>query len=192
MKIDLHVCAGECKKTLSSMNYNEFAGEIMCTTCHRRRSSATANVAVVISTNSSPDAATAGLDDDNNDGDATSPLNSYTVVPVSQTVRPMLSDCCLSCLSFCLSVTLVYCDQTVEWIKMPLGTEVGLGQGHIVLDEEPVPPRKRAQQPPIFLPVSIVAKRSCSSVSISAFVCQQLIVVNSCGIKRQFSSANGA
>jgi len=39
----------------------------------------------------------------------------------------VLSDRCLSvCLSV-LSVTLVYCGQTAEWIKMPLGTEVGLG-----------------------------------------------------------------
>jgi len=29
----------------------------------------------------------------------------------------------------CLSVTLVYCGQTVGWIKMPLGTEVGHGPG---------------------------------------------------------------
>jgi len=29
---------------------------------------------------------------------------------------------------------LVYCGQTVGWIKMPLGTEVGLGPGDIVLD----------------------------------------------------------
>ena len=34
----------------------------------------------------------------------------------------------------CLSVMLVYCGQTVEWIKMKLGMEVGLGTGHIVLD----------------------------------------------------------
>jgi len=33
-----------------------------------------------------------------------------------------------------------YCGQTGGWIKM-LGTEVGLGQGHIELDgEPPVPP----------------------------------------------------
>jgi len=32
------------------------------------------------------------------------------------------------CLSVCL-VTLVYCGQTVGWIKMPFGTEVGLGTG---------------------------------------------------------------
>ena len=42
------------------------------------------------------------------------------------------------CLS-CLSVTLMYCSQTVEWIKMKLGTEVGLGPGHIVLDGYPAP-----------------------------------------------------
>ena len=36
-----------------------------------------------------------------------------------------------------LSVALVYCGQTVGWIKMPLGMEVGLGPGHIVLDGDP-------------------------------------------------------
>jgi len=46
----------------------------------------------------------------------------------------MLSDRCLSVLSVCLSVTLVYCGQTAEWIKMKLGMQVGLGPGHIVLD----------------------------------------------------------
>ena len=35
-------------------------------------------------------------------------------------------------LSVCLSVTLVYCGQTVGRIKMKLGTHVGLGPGHIV------------------------------------------------------------
>jgi len=37
----------------------------------------------------------------------------------------------------CLSnvyVTLVYCGQTVGWLRMSIGMEVGLGQGHIVLD----------------------------------------------------------
>ena len=36
------------------------------------------------------------------------------------------------CLSL-LSITLVYCGQTAEWIKMKLGTKVDLGPGHIVL-----------------------------------------------------------
>ena len=58
---------------------------------------------------------------------------------VCETVRTMLSDCCLSVLScpVCLSVlsvTLVYCGQTFGWIKMKLGVQVGLGPGHIVLD----------------------------------------------------------
>ena len=44
----------------------------------------------------------------------------------------------LSVLSVCLSVT-VYSGQTVGWIKMKLGTEVGLGPGHIVLDGNPAP-----------------------------------------------------
>jgi len=54
----------------------------------------------------------------------------------------------------------VYCGQTVRWIKIPLGVEVGLGPGDIVLDEDPAPPpRKGAQQPPLLAHVySIVAK----------------------------------
>jgi len=35
---------------------------------------------------------------------------------------------------------LVYCGQTVGWIKMKLGIQVGLGPGHIVLDGDPAPP----------------------------------------------------
>jgi len=41
---------------------------------------------------------------------------------------------------------------------MPLGTEVDLGPLHIVLDGDvPAPLAKRAQQPPSFQPMSIVA-----------------------------------
>ena len=36
---------------------------------------------------------------------------------------------CHVCLSLCLSVALVYCGQTAEWIKMPLDMRVGLGPG---------------------------------------------------------------
>jgi len=69
------------------------------------------------------------------------------------------SDRCPVCSA--MSVTLVYCGQTVEEIKMPLGTEVGLGPGHIVLDGDSIPPGKGTQQPHhTFRPVSIVAKRS--------------------------------
>ena len=41
----------------------------------------------------------------------------------------------------------VYCGQTPGWIKRPLGMEVGLGPGHIVLDGDPAPSPKRGQSP---------------------------------------------
>jgi len=57
----------------------------------------------------------------------------------------MLSDRCLSC----LSVTLVYCGQTVARIKVPLGMKVGFSPDHIALDGDPAPPPcKWAQLPP--------------------------------------------
>jgi len=43
------------------------------------------------------------------------------------------------------------CGQTAGWIKMQLGTMVGLGPGHIVLQGDPAPPR-RGTTPPIFVP----------------------------------------
>jgi len=67
---------------------------------------------------------------------------------VCKTVRPMLSDHCLSC----LSVTLVHCGQTVGWIKMKLGMHVGLGSGHTGLDSDPAPPPPKGHSPPIFRP----------------------------------------
>jgi len=36
------------------------------------------------------------------------------------------------------------------WIKMPLGTEVGLDPGHIVLGGDPAPPWKGQSSPPLF------------------------------------------
>jgi len=66
---------------------------------------------------------------------------------------------CLSCLSV-LSVTLVYCGQTAGWIRIPLGTEVGLGPGDIVLDGDPAPPMERGTAAITFQRMSFVAKRS--------------------------------
>ena len=45
----------------------------------------------------------------------------------------------------------VYSGQTAGQIKMPLGTEIGLGPGDIVLDGNPAPV-KGAQRSPIFGP----------------------------------------
>jgi len=67
---------------------------------------------------------------------------------ICKTVRPMLSDRCLSVVSCpVLSVTLVYCGQTVGRIKMKLGTQVGLGPGHLVLDRDPAPLPQRGTDP---------------------------------------------
>jgi len=53
----------------------------------------------------------------------------------------------------------------VGWIKMPLGKEVGLGPGHIVLDGDPVRTQHPTAAPPHFQPMLIVAKRSPISAS---------------------------
>jgi len=53
----------------------------------------------------------------------------------------------------------VYCGQTAECISIPLGTEVDLSPGDIVLDWDPALPLKGAQ-PPNFRPMSIAAKRT--------------------------------
>jgi len=43
---------------------------------------------------------------------------------------------------------------------MPLGKEVGLGPGHIMLDGDPVGTQPPTAAPPHFRPMPIVAKRS--------------------------------
>ena len=47
----------------------------------------------------------------------------------------------------CLSVTLLYCGQTVGWMKMPLGMEADLGPGHIVLDGDLAIPSPKGHSP---------------------------------------------
>ena len=42
----------------------------------------------------------------------------------------------------------VYSGQTVEWIKMAFGMEMGLGPGHIVLDGDPALLPKNGSEPP--------------------------------------------
>jgi len=42
---------------------------------------------------------------------------------------------------------------------MPLGREVGLGPSDILLDGDPAAVSKRRHNPPIFWPMSVVAKR---------------------------------
>jgi len=40
--------------------------------------------------------------------------------------------------------------QTAAWIKMPLGVELGLGLGHIMLDGDPALPQKGSTALPKF------------------------------------------
>ena len=58
----------------------------------------------------------------------------------------MLSD---RCLSVCLSVTLVSCGQILEWIKMPLVSEVCLGPGDNVLDGDRAPHLSKGDSSPL-------------------------------------------
>jgi len=68
----------------------------------------------------------------------------------------MQSGPCLSC----LSVTLVYCGQTVGRIKMPLGMEVGLVPNHIVLDGNAAPPERGTAPVPTFWPFCLLWSNS--------------------------------
>jgi len=75
------------------------------------------------------------------------PLLGYSDLTVfGQPFVKRFTLCYRAVVLFVWNVTLVYCGHTVGWIKMPLGTEVGLGPSHIVLDEDPAPP-KAAQHP---------------------------------------------
>jgi len=55
----------------------------------------------------------------------------------------------------------MYCSETAIWIKMPLGTEVGLDPGHIALETQFMSPQKHGAtaHPPDFRPIFVVAKR---------------------------------
>jgi len=91
----------------------------------------------------------------------------------------MLSDrlsVCLSVLSV-LFVTLVYCGQTVGWIKMKLGTEVGRGPGHIVLDGDPAP-LSIGHSPTLFGPCLLWPKDRPSQLLLSTCMFSHVSVIS--------------
>ena len=51
-----------------------------------------------------------------------------------------------------------YCGQTAACMKMPLGTELGLGPGNFLLDGDPAPPPPKGHRSPNFRPISVAAK----------------------------------
>jgi len=79
----------------------------------------------------------------------------------------MLSDRC----PICLSVLLIYCGQAVRWIKMKLGTEVGLGAEHIVFDGNPASPKNGAQQPQFAAHVCCGQTAGCIKMPLGMEVC---------------------
>ena len=60
---------------------------------------------------------------------------------------------------------------------MPLGTEAGLGPGHIVLDENPATPPQKGAQPPNFQSMSIVAKLSPISATAEYLLLDVLLIL---------------
>ena len=81
----------------------------------------------------------------------------------------MVSDRCPVCpvLSVCLSVTLVYCGQTVGSIQMKLSAEVGLGPGDIVLDRDPAPlPQKRGRHSLLQLSADVYCGQTAGCIRI--------------------------
>jgi len=73
----------------------------------------------------------------------------------------------------------VRCAQTAGWIKMPLSMEVNLGPGDVVLDGNPAPPAKRAQQPPppLFGPCLLWPRSPISATAELLFSVAILLIV---------------
>jgi len=64
----------------------------------------------------------------------------------------------------------VYCGQMAGWMKMPLGTEIDLGPGNIVLDGVPAA-AKGALQPPLFGPCLLWPRRPSQLLLSSCSYC---------------------
>ena len=89
------------------------------------------------------------------DGDPAPPMERGTVAPHFRNLQTQALPASVYIAAH------VCCGQTAGWIKMPLGTEVGLGPGHIVFVGDPAPPHQKGDTAaPTFRPMSIVAKRS--------------------------------
>ena len=76
------------------------------------------------------------------------PILCFANSSPKKTVRPMLSDRCLSCPIcpiLCLSATLMFSWPNGGWIKMPFVMEVDLRPGGIVLDRDLSPQRAHPQ-----------------------------------------------
>jgi len=60
----------------------------------------------------------------------------------------------------------VYCGQTARWIKIPFGTKLDMGSGHIVLDGDPTPPpKKKGHSSPQF-PVHVYCRQTAGCIQM--------------------------
>jgi len=64
--------------------------------------------------------------------------------------RPFVKQFALCYQTVVLSVMLVYCGQTVGWIKMKLSMQAGFSPSHTALDGDPAPPTERGTAAPHF------------------------------------------
>jgi len=63
----------------------------------------------------------------------------------------------------------VCCVQMAGWIRIPLGMELGLGSGDIVLDGDPAPPMERdTAASPLFSPCPLWANNHLSQLLLSS------------------------
>jgi len=67
------------------------------------------------------------------------------------------------------SIRPMSCGQTAGFMKTPLGTEVELGLGHIVLVGQPPPTAKGAQQPPVLGPCLLWLRSPMSAITAQLF-----------------------
>jgi len=67
------------------------------------------------------------------------------------------------------------------WLKMPLGTEVDLGPGDIVLDGDPAAPMERGTAALAFRLMSVVAKRSPVSATAEFLYA---FLISTCGTRQ--------
>ena len=76
----------------------------------------------------------------------------------------------------------VCCNQVAGWIKMPLGTKVGLSPGHILLHGDPASPPKRGTAP------QFSAHVYCGKMDAHLSYCWALVLYI-CNALKLFSSA---
>ena len=78
----------------------------------------------------------------------------------------------------------VCCGQTAGWINMPLGTEIDLGPGHIVLDGDPPP--KGNSSPPLFFGPCLLWPRSPISATAELALVEFLTFLHTFETRRSF------